>query len=259
MKTGFTCAAGFNVVASATHGGRRLIAVVLGSPSAKERTAEAASLFDRGFAQWGGGAGSVENLPSPGVNSAPDMHGEICSRRGRAAMVAGEEEEATAPIAAGARVGTRGMSMYSAAVVAEAVAPRALAAMEPVHFDPVPVFLGPKPGWTGPILAARPVDPTGQKAAVATPPVPDATAYASPDKPQEVDKDETPPLSAPTAPMALHAAVKPAVVKALVSRAARKRPVVKIAADQNKAKLKSATVPTLAKPAGGDKSPPPVQ
>jgi D-alanyl-D-alanine carboxypeptidase len=259
MKTGFTCAAGFNVVASATHGGRRLIAVVLGSPSARERTAEAASLFDRGFAQWGGGAGSVENLPSPGVNSAPDMHGEICSRRGRAAMVAGEEEEATAPIAAGARVGTRGMSMYSAAVVAEAVAPRALAAMEPVHFEPVPVFLGPKPGWTGPILAARPVDATGQKAAGAPPPVPDATAYASPDKPQEVDKDDTPPLSAPTAPMALHAAVKPAVVKALVSQAAKKRPVVKVAAGLNKAKLKSSVGPTLAKPASGGKASAPNQ
>src|SRR5450631_2463126 len=67
MKTGFTCAAGFNVAASATHGGRRLIAVVLGSPSARERTAEAAALFDKAFAQWGGGLGLLDSLPSPGV------------------------------------------------------------------------------------------------------------------------------------------------------------------------------------------------
>ena len=33
MKTGFTCAAGFNVVASATQGGRQLIAVILGAPN----------------------------------------------------------------------------------------------------------------------------------------------------------------------------------------------------------------------------------
>jgi D-alanyl-D-alanine carboxypeptidase len=33
MKTGFTCPAGFNVVASANHSGRRLIVVVLGAPT----------------------------------------------------------------------------------------------------------------------------------------------------------------------------------------------------------------------------------
>ena len=49
MKTGFICASGFNVVASANRDGRRLITVVLGSPSANERTMKAADLFDRGF------------------------------------------------------------------------------------------------------------------------------------------------------------------------------------------------------------------
>ena len=53
MKTGFTCPAGFNVVASATRNGRRLIVVVFGSPSPRERNLEAAQLFDRGFAQIG--------------------------------------------------------------------------------------------------------------------------------------------------------------------------------------------------------------
>ncbi len=59
MKTGFTCPAGFNVVATANHWGKRLIVVVLGSPSAKLRTQEAADLFDRGFAM-SGGPGSLE-------------------------------------------------------------------------------------------------------------------------------------------------------------------------------------------------------
>ena len=59
MKTGFTCPAGFNVVATANHSGRRLIVVVLGSPSAKLRTQEAADLFDRGFAM-SGGSGTLE-------------------------------------------------------------------------------------------------------------------------------------------------------------------------------------------------------
>ena len=49
MKTGFICSAGFNVVASATRNGRHLITVVMGAPSANERTMKAAELFDRGF------------------------------------------------------------------------------------------------------------------------------------------------------------------------------------------------------------------
>ena len=49
MKTGFICSSGFNVVASATRNGRHLITVVLGAPSANERTIKAAELFDRGF------------------------------------------------------------------------------------------------------------------------------------------------------------------------------------------------------------------
>jgi D-alanyl-D-alanine carboxypeptidase len=49
MKTGFICASGFNLVASATRGNRRLIAVVLGSPSASVRTFKAAKLLEQGF------------------------------------------------------------------------------------------------------------------------------------------------------------------------------------------------------------------
>ena len=70
MKTGFTCPAGFNVVASANHSGRRLIVVVLGAPTAKSRNQEAADLFDRGFAM-GGGNGSLESLPSSGSGARP--------------------------------------------------------------------------------------------------------------------------------------------------------------------------------------------
>ena len=73
MKTGFTCPAGFNVVGSATQGGRRLIVVVLGSPSARERTIEAAHLLDQGFARWGGGEGALADLPASDTLTAPDM------------------------------------------------------------------------------------------------------------------------------------------------------------------------------------------
>ena len=49
MKTGFICASGFNLVASATRNGRRLIAVVLGAPSSAVRAAKAAQLLETGF------------------------------------------------------------------------------------------------------------------------------------------------------------------------------------------------------------------
>ena len=91
MKTGFTCAAGFNIVASATHDGRKLIAVVLGSPSARERNFEAAQLFERGFAMGSGGS-QLESLAGSASAAPIDMRGDICSRRNRAAVAAAEEE-----------------------------------------------------------------------------------------------------------------------------------------------------------------------
>src|SRR5918997_1823113 len=81
MKTGFICASGFNVVASATRNGRRLITVVMGSSSAAERTIKAAALFDHGFNAWGLGAPTVEQLPASNVVNAPNMRPVICERR----------------------------------------------------------------------------------------------------------------------------------------------------------------------------------
>jgi D-alanyl-D-alanine carboxypeptidase len=54
MKTGFICDSGFNVVASATREGRKLIAVVLGEATGGERTVRAANLLEHGFntLQW---------------------------------------------------------------------------------------------------------------------------------------------------------------------------------------------------------------
>jgi D-alanyl-D-alanine carboxypeptidase len=50
MKTGFTCSSGFNIVASATRNGHRLIAVVLGQTNGAERTKRAEELLMTGFA-----------------------------------------------------------------------------------------------------------------------------------------------------------------------------------------------------------------
>jgi D-alanyl-D-alanine carboxypeptidase len=49
MKTGFICASGFNVVASAKRGDKRVVAVVFGAYSSWQRAEEAARLLERGF------------------------------------------------------------------------------------------------------------------------------------------------------------------------------------------------------------------
>ncbi|MDX2157897.1 MAG: D-alanyl-D-alanine carboxypeptidase family protein [Hyphomicrobiaceae bacterium] len=67
IKTGFICDSGFNVVASANRDGRRLVAVVLGEPSGKERNERAAALLEHGFAtaDWKAmlGAPTLDKLP----------------------------------------------------------------------------------------------------------------------------------------------------------------------------------------------------
>lgn len=54
LKTGFTCDSGYNVIATATRGGRRLLAVVLGEPSGPARNLRTANLLEHGFqyAPW---------------------------------------------------------------------------------------------------------------------------------------------------------------------------------------------------------------
>lgn len=49
LKTGFTCDSGYNVVATATRDGRKIVAVVLGEASGKERNIRAATLLEHGF------------------------------------------------------------------------------------------------------------------------------------------------------------------------------------------------------------------
>jgi D-alanyl-D-alanine carboxypeptidase len=53
IKTGFICDSGFNIVASATRDGRKLVAIVLGSTTSKDRGIRAASLLEHGFLTHG--------------------------------------------------------------------------------------------------------------------------------------------------------------------------------------------------------------
>src|SRR5262245_59660423 len=101
-KTGFICASGFNVVASATRNGRALIAVVAGAPSSPVRGAKGAGMLERGFNSRGGlgwltpSLGSVETLQA--IDSAPpDMREEMCGKhRKRPAAEEADDEPAVA-------------------------------------------------------------------------------------------------------------------------------------------------------------------
>jgi D-alanyl-D-alanine carboxypeptidase len=102
MKTGFTCASGFNVVATATRGGRTLIAVVLGSLSGTERTVRAAQLLDEGFSRWGGMGTNVASLPPSGTR-APNICDDVRHRGGGVALA--DDADSNGPIAGNAAAG----------------------------------------------------------------------------------------------------------------------------------------------------------
>jgi len=96
MKTGFICASGFNLVASATRNGRRLIAVVLGAPSSAGRALKAAQLLERGFntnnaLSWlTGPLGTVESV-QPVTAAPPNLRDEMCG--GHRKRPASEDED----------------------------------------------------------------------------------------------------------------------------------------------------------------------
>lgn len=84
LKTGFTCDSGFNVVASATRDGRRLMAVVLGETSGNERAVRAASLLEHGFQNYGWkdlfNQVNIDNLPAdPSAKGIMSMRDSVIS------------------------------------------------------------------------------------------------------------------------------------------------------------------------------------
>jgi D-alanyl-D-alanine carboxypeptidase len=104
MKTGFICASGYNVVASATRNGRRLIAVILGAYSGAVRAQKAAALMERGF----NGGGLTWLTPSLGTVDAlapidaqpPNLRDEMCGGHRRKPASEDNEEEEPNPDAA---------------------------------------------------------------------------------------------------------------------------------------------------------------
>ncbi len=174
MKTGFICASGFNLVATATRGGKRLIAVVLGAKSSTSRAIKTAQLFDRGFGAdslgWTTASpGTVEAL-EPIDATPPDLREDVCehSRRHRRTEDSNEIGEAgTAPAGGMNNLGDRHVlplsSLRGAGVLTSGLA---------AGIPPVEVYTGPVRGniASGPPTAAASAPKKRTLAVAARPP-----------------------------------------------------------------------------------------
>jgi D-alanyl-D-alanine carboxypeptidase len=180
MKTGFICASGFNLVAVASRGNQRLIAVVFGATSNADRTIRAANLLDKGFSSSGfslfgsGASGSLNTLPPSAVTAAPNMREEICMRR--KGPPPSEEEALAIPAASGSD--DPRFPFSSAAAMPNTVRGTGRRLLGPRdEFAPLLVTLGRTTGSATAPLAANAVGAPATAVAVAPGGKPPATAF----------------------------------------------------------------------------------
>ncbi len=200
MKTGFTCAAGYNIVASAERNGRHLIAVIMGAPSNGERNDRVAALFDHFMAAPSASIGALDTLPASTVTTPPDNRPVVCSRARGAAVAEAEAEDA----------------QMTGGSPSSSLSPTRAA------FVPVRVFIGPEAGWTGRIAQAR---DTGAKELNPAPVK--QSAYAERATPSATDGNGAIEGAAPgpgAAPMALLGATPLAPAAAAVKHLVRATP-----------------------------------
>src|SRR4051812_44180474 len=159
MKTGFICASGFNVVATATRGGRKLIVVVFGSSSGAVRSEKAAQLFEKGFASSGlswlmPSLGTVDAL-QPIAAAPPNLREDMCgkNRRRPATETADEEETPGADADSTSAFAATLLNMRGGAPKNTGPLLGPVAAVVPI-----PVYIGPKrnPGDPATAVAAAP-------------------------------------------------------------------------------------------------------
>jgi len=155
FKTGFICASGYNLVASATRNGKRLIAVVLGASSGQMRAVRAAQLLERGFANnqlaWlRPSLGTVDNLV-PIDASPPNLRDEMCGGKHKR-PASDEDEDAVASNASGPSTGETAITFFTAGLQPPMAKPSDLLAAEAAPSEPIPVYTGPTK--TGPALIA---------------------------------------------------------------------------------------------------------
>jgi D-alanyl-D-alanine carboxypeptidase len=247
FKTGFICASGYNLVASATRNGKRLIAVVLGASSGQARAVRAAQLLERGFGGNGLGwlkpaLGTVDNLV-PIDATPPNLREEMCS--GKRKRPATDEDADVVAANGSASTGESAVTFFTAGLQPPMGKPSEMLAAEAAPSEPVPVYTGPTKTGTA-LIAAVAADTEkqtparrGKKSKIAKKPdaaAPKAEASAKPAKPAAVRHANARP----------EAAAKPAA-------SADKKPAAKPAAAADKPAPKPAKPKAAAKPKGENK------
>jgi D-alanyl-D-alanine carboxypeptidase len=176
MKTGFICASGFNLVASATRDGRRLIAVVLGAPSSAVRAMKAAQLLERGFnsnaLSWlMPPLTTVESL-APIDAAPPNLRDDMCGPHRKRPAAENEDEfvaSNTAPDSPYAFFLSSGRPTKGGPLLHELQTG-----------EPVLVFTGTKPPAPGAASAAAKPKPDKKKIAAKPPSAKDNAASTAP-------------------------------------------------------------------------------
>jgi D-alanyl-D-alanine carboxypeptidase len=270
FKTGFICASGYNLVASATRNGKRLIAVVLGASSGQMRAVRAAQLLERGFANntltWlRPSLGTVDNLV-PIDASPPNLRDEMCGGK-RKRPASDEDEDTVASNGSGSSSGETGTTFFTAGLQPPMAKPSALLAAAPAPSEPIPVYTGPTKTGAA-LIAAVAVDAEkqtprqrGKKSRVAAK-KPDTAAEPkaeAKDAGRDVKKDaksdtKSEPKSTAKPAAVRHANAKPDAAPKSAEKpvAATDKPVAKPAKPKAAAKPKPAAKSTTgeAKPAG---------
>lgn len=208
MKTGFTCAAGFNLIASAQREGHRYIAVVLGAPNVKLRMIKTAVLLDRAFDGIDHPQSKLDEMASTGAaGGAPDMHNAVCRRRAKAAAAYNAEiVQLEAPLLSQPAAPATGLNLIPGSAVAMTPVAPTIATLPKPAFDPVAVYLGPAPGYQGPVAQARAAHaPVGtaalvEPAAAAAPEAKPDAKTAEPSEGTEEDAGEAETKTAHAAP-----------------------------------------------------------
>jgi D-alanyl-D-alanine carboxypeptidase len=245
MKTGFICASGFNLVATATRGSRRLIAVVLGSRSGMQRAEKAAQLLERGFT---GGFGLSWLVPSFGTVDAlqpvdaapPNLREDICNAKGRRKWVPSDNDEE--PVAHTAEGSVSPLAMMAGFQLGPAKQGSLIGPLQP-SMAPIPVYTGPARSPEAIELASAPA--TRKKQAPKTAAQPGATpsrqaATTAGGEPKAKTAAQRPGGASSHAAPAKPAAAKPAAAKPAAAgqqspsadpaRAAKPKPKAKPAA-----------------------------
>ncbi|WFU17565.1 D-alanyl-D-alanine carboxypeptidase family protein [Bradyrhizobium sp. CB3481] len=248
FKTGFICASGYNLVASATRNGKRLIAVVLGASSGQARAVRAAQMMERGFGGGGLGwlkpaLGTVDNLV-PVDASPPNLRDEMCN--GKRKRPATDEDADIVASNGNAATGESAVTFFTAGLQPP-VKPADMLAAAPEPSEPVPVYTGPTK--TGAALIAA-VAAEAEKQASTRRGKKSKIAAKKPGAAVAQTEASAKPAAKPAA--VRHANAKPEAA-AKPAAAAEKKPAAKPAAAGDKPAPKPAKPKAAAKPKGENK------